>query len=97
MADINLEFLETRVDRIDKNVLELIRKVDGDPHVVNGNGAGRGLVGKVAHLEGRVDHLDKLTARPHGWVTLVIAGGIISLLMGIAALIMLWYLLWGSL
>lgn len=97
MADLNLELLETRVERIDKNLIELSRKIDGDPRIVNGNGAGRGLVGKVAHLESRVDRLDKITARPTGWVTLVIAGGVISLLMGIAALIMLWYLLWGLL
>lgn len=97
MAETPIEFLETRVDRIDKNVMELIRKVDGDPRVVNGNGAGRGLVGKVAHLESRVDDLDKLTARPTGWVALVVIGGVISLAMGVIALAMLWYLIWGLL
>ena len=96
MADGNFELLDIKVDRIERQVNRLATKIDGDPHVVNGGGTG--LIGRVDRLRSdfvlletethdAIDAIQSQMKRPPGWTTLVVFGGVTSLLLHLITLL----------
>jgi hypothetical protein len=82
----NLDFIAMRIEGLEDELQEMKLTLYGNrKEVVNGGG----LVGEVRRLAAEFRVFRETMRRPVGWVTLVIVGGALSLLMHLVTLLAL--------
>ena len=71
-----------RLESLEETVTDIQRTLYGNSRERNGGG----LYGLVMKSSRRLDEVERRTARPPGWLSLIIVGGVASLLLHLITL-----------